>query len=64
MFFAGVGLFLVIIGSCLNPSNLIYVGFAFIGFDLTIELANLKSQLYHVGKAIRDELHELRKKMK
>ena len=60
MFFAISGTFLIIVGACFNSKEFIISGIAFLALDISLEIANLKEQIYHVGKAIRDAIKELK----
>jgi len=58
MIFAFIGLILIITLAGFHRYPEVLIGFGFIGFDLILELVNLKEQLYVIGKAIVDELRK------
>jgi len=61
MFIAFCGLIAIVSGALGSYEPLVKIGFGAIFVDIVIELANLKNQLWAVGKALRDELRKEKK---
>lgn len=61
MIFALIGLAWITITAFYHLYPEVLIGFGFIGFDLVNQVETLKTQLWAVGKAIRDEMKEHRK---
>jgi len=60
MFIAFCGFILILLGAVLPIDSLVKIGFGAVFVDIVIEIANLKNQLWAVGKALRDELRKKR----
>ena len=62
MFIAVCGTALVILGACISSKEFVFSGAAFLALDISLELTNIKNQMYHNAVGIRDALRELKEK--